>query len=205
MKDLGITISSDLKWCNHVKNVVKNASFASHQLLKSIRTKNIWTLLKLYKTYIRPKLEFNTPVWCPYLNKDVDKIEGVQGRITKYIFLRCGTPFSSYEDRIFKLNLKSLKQRRIIYDLIQIYKIINNLSDLTFSDFFVYRPMKYNLRGNSVKIDTNFKHNSDEWRSSFFNRVVKYWNSLPDSVASSSSLQIFKTKIKTIDLDILTK
>ena len=69
MKDLGITISSDLKWCHHVKNIVKNASFASYQLIKSIRTKNVWTLLNLYKTYIRPKREFNTPVWCPYLKK----------------------------------------------------------------------------------------------------------------------------------------
>ena len=164
-----------------------------------------WTLLKLFKTYIRPKLEFNTPVWCPYLNKDIDKIEGIQGRFTKYIFLRCGIPFSSYEDRLYKLNLRSLKHRRIMYDLILIYKIINNLSDLNFLDFFSYRSIKYNLRGNSTKIDTTFKHNSDEWRSSFFSRAVRYWNSLPDSIASSSSLQIFKTKIKTIDLDILTK
>ena len=92
-----------------------------------------------------------------------------------------------------------------MYDLILIYKIINNLSDLNFLDFFSYRSIKYNLRGNSTKIDTTFKHNSDEWRSSFFSRAVRYWNSLPDSIASSSSLQIFKTKIKTIDLDILTK
>lgn len=205
MRDLGITISSDLKWCSHVKNITKNASFSSHQLLKSIRTRNIWTLLKLYKTYIRPKLEYNTPVWSPYLTKDIDKIEGVQIRFTKYIFRRCGIPFSSYEDRLYKLNIKSLKHRRIIYDLILIYKIINNISDIKFSDHFVYRSNPYNLRGNQMKIDTISKQNSDQWRNSFYNRAVKYWNALPGPVASSPSLQIFKTKIGSINLNSLTK
>ena len=203
MKDLGITVSCDLKWNHHVKNIAKNASFASHQLLKSIRTRNIWTLIKLYKTYIRPKLEYNTPVWSS--NKDIKKIEGVQVRFTKYIFRRCGIPFTSYEDRLYKLNLKSLKHRRIIYDLLLTYKIINGLSDMKFSDFFVFRSTQYNLRGNPNKINTIFKQNSDQWRSSFFNRAVKYWNALPENVASSSSLQIFKSKIRSINLDSLTK
>ena len=30
----------------------------------------IWTLLKAFITYVRPKLEYNSPVWNPYLKKD---------------------------------------------------------------------------------------------------------------------------------------
>ena len=51
--------------------VTKN--FVSYRILKSFRTKNIWTFTKFFTTYIRPKLEFNTPsmVWYLLLLKDI--------------------------------------------------------------------------------------------------------------------------------------
>ena len=57
--DLGILISSDLKWSPHIAQMVSNASF-SHRILKTFSTKNIWTLMKAFVIYVRPKLEYNT-------------------------------------------------------------------------------------------------------------------------------------------------
>jgi len=39
---------------------------------------NIWTLHKVYVTYVCPKLEYNDPIWSPYLQKDIIAIEFVQ-------------------------------------------------------------------------------------------------------------------------------
>ena len=80
------------------------------------KSKNIWTLLKLYTTYVRPKLEYATCVWSPYLKKDIAKIESIQKRFTKYAFLRSQIPFSSYNDRLLKINIKSLQYRRIVFN-----------------------------------------------------------------------------------------
>ena len=57
VKDLGVFISSDLKWSEHINYLYKSASLTSYQIFKTFKTTNIWTLLKLFTTYIRPKLE----------------------------------------------------------------------------------------------------------------------------------------------------
>jgi hypothetical protein len=201
IKDLGVTISSDLKWANHVDYLYKSASATSYQILKAFKTTNIWTLLKLFTTYVRPKLEFNTSVWSPYLSKDIEKIEKIQRSFTRAAFLRCNIKFFSYENRLFQLNIKSLASRRIIFDLILIFKIIHGLSDMNFHDFFVYISNPYSLRGNSIKIKTKIHFNKDilQIRNCFFSRAAKYWNLLPDSIASTSTLDLFKRKIAEFD------
>ena len=203
IKDLGIFISEDLKWANHINFLFAKSSAVSYQILKLFKTKNIWTLLKLFKTYVRPHLEFNTPVWSPYLIRDVNKIERVQRNFTKQAFLRCGLSFVSYHDRLDKLNIKSLCYRRVKFDLVFMYKIIYGSSDLNFNDYFFFRNSHYNLRGNSHKIDTLHKFKSSQWSHTFFVRAVKAWNFLPDDVASSATLNSFKAKLNCLDLSPL--
>ena len=159
--------------------------------------------IKLYKTYIRPKLEYNTPVWSPYLQKDICKVEQVQRNFTKRVCIRCNIPFNSYSDRLYKLNLHSLEYRRIKFDIILIFKIINGFSDLNFHEYFVFRCLPYNFRGNSRKIETIKNFRSDYWKNSFFVRASNYWNRLPDEIASSPTLCLFLSRIKKFDLNLL--
>ena len=126
MKDLGVYFSYDLTFSFHVNYTFKQASVRSYQVLKACKSKNIYTLIQLYKTYVRPKVEYNTPVWSPFLLGDIRKIEAIQRKFTKRICLRCQIPFKSYEDRLRKLNLQPLYYRRIYFDLLFLFKIINN-------------------------------------------------------------------------------
>ena len=95
-----------------------------------------WTLLKLYTTYVRPKLEHNTPIWSPNLIKDIHKIEKVQKNFTRFAFKKCNIPYSSYSNRLYQLNIKSLEYRRIYFDLIFMFKILNGLAGVQYTDFF---------------------------------------------------------------------
>ena len=169
-RDLGIIISEDLKWTQHVQSIYNSAAVKSYQVLKCFKTRNIGILLRLFKTYVRPKLEYNTPVWSPYLMKNVNKIESVQRVFTKRACNRCGIKFSSYEDRLSILNLNSLEKRRVINDLLLLYKMINNLSDLKFSDYFCFSNIKYNLRRNSMQIKNkqNIRLPIQPWKNSLF-------------------------------------
>ena len=78
VKDLGVWISNDLKWKSHVCKVANSAYRRANHILRSFCSSNIWTLMKAYKTYVRPCLEYATTVWSPYLIKDKTKIERVQ-------------------------------------------------------------------------------------------------------------------------------
>lgn len=179
----------------------KSASTTSYQIFKAFKTTNIWTLLKLYTTYVRPKLEFNTSVWSPYLSKDIEKIEKIQATYTRTAFLRCNIKFSSYENRLYQLNIKSLRTRRLIFDLVLIYKIIHGLTDMDFNDFFTFKSSPYSLRGNSIKIAAkiNSKIPNLQIKHCFFLRATKYWNLLPDSIAQTPTLSIFKHRVAKLD------
>ena len=100
-----------------------NFSFLVTRFSKS---KNIWILLKLYKIYVRPKLEFSTPIWSPFLKNDITKI---QKRFIKFACQKCNIPFSSYSDRLTKLNLESFEYRCRINDLTFLYKTIHDCLD----------------------------------------------------------------------------
>ena len=81
------------------------------------------SLMILYKTFVRPHLDYCAPIWNPHYCRDIDILERVQRRATKLI-PAISTP--SYKSRLNHLQLHSLYCRRQRSDLIEAYKIINN-------------------------------------------------------------------------------
>ena len=197
VKDLGVYVSSNLKWSKHISFICNQAKIVSYRILKSFRTKNIWTFIKLFKTYIRPKVEYNSPIWSPFLSKDINQIEQIQRHFTKIACCKCNIPFSSYQDRLQKLNLRSLETRRIHFDLILLFKMIHKICDLSFDDFFQYRPSKYVLRSHPLQIEPKLHFKSSQWLNSFFVRTPKIWNELPTNIVIAPSLPIFKYCLKS--------
>ena len=135
VKDLGTHVSDNLKWSCHVSYIYNVASMCAFQVLHSFSSKNIWTLLKAYTTYVRPKLEYNTVVWSPFLHKDINLVESVQKKFTRHICIRCNISFNPYNDHLSKFNINSLEYRRLEFVLILMFKICHNLCDLHFYKF----------------------------------------------------------------------
>ena len=85
--------------------------------------------------------------------------------------------------------MDTLALRRLKFDLVMCYKIVFGLVKLNFSEFFVVAPVTV-TRGHPYRLFVNFaRHNV---RKNFFaNRVVKYWNYLPEDVVDFSSINRF--------------
>ena len=136
--DLGVTISSNLKWTNHINRIRLKAFTKSQHILKSFTSNNVWTLLRAYTVYVRPIIESDSSVWNPVYQYDINSLESVQRYYTRRICCRCNIPFKSYSDRLYKLNIKSLQYRRLEADMILVYKIVHGLVDIPMNNLFKF-------------------------------------------------------------------
>ena len=88
---------------------------------RTIVTKDKDTILRLYKSLVRPQLEYCIQVWSPYLKQDIDKLEKVQKRAKKMIQ---GYKDLIYEERLIRCGLTMLEKRRSRGDLIEVYSAL---------------------------------------------------------------------------------
>ena len=79
-------------------------------------------LLPLYKTLVRPLVEYCTPACCPHYSKDKALLENIQHRFTRMI---PGYSQLDYNTRLNRLKLWTLEERRNRADLIELSKCIN--------------------------------------------------------------------------------
>ena len=74
MRDLGILVGSDhnknISFSSHCRKIASNASVSGNLILKAFTTKNRKFLTNMYKTFVRPKLEYASSAWNPFLVKD---------------------------------------------------------------------------------------------------------------------------------------
>jgi len=77
-------------------------------------------LIEAFTTYVRPFLEYYSPVWSPTSVALVNDFESVQRRFTKRL---PGFKLISYDDRCARLGIDHLELRRLRVDLILYYVI----------------------------------------------------------------------------------
>ena len=79
VKYLGIQTNSDLSWSPHVANLCNKVRRLIGLLYRRFyKHTDSTTLLQLYKSFVRPHLEYCSVVWNPYLAGDIDALERVQ-------------------------------------------------------------------------------------------------------------------------------
>ena len=202
--DLGVHLSSDLKPHVHCSYVAAKAFGRCSVLLKGFISNDPHLLVLAYKIYVRPILEYNSPIWSPWLISDVKCIERVQRCFTRTICKRTGISELSYSDRLHNLGLQSLEYRRIFSDLVLCYKIVYQTVDLKRDDFF-YIPLLSTTRGHSCKIQHKcIPHRSCRYHF-FSNRVIHMWNSLPQHIVTAKDVKVFKSLLSKHDLSNLCK
>ena len=123
-KDLGVYVQDNLKFDKHISLTVNRANRLVCLIKRTFSYLDEETLLVLYKTLIPPILDYGNLIWFPTLKKDIRAIENVQRRITKIL------PQLSnlcYEEQLKKLSLSTLIYRRNGMDMIQVFKIVQNI------------------------------------------------------------------------------
>ena len=81
-KYLGVILSSDMSWSSHISATRK---FIGVLYRKFYLYSETYALLHLYQSLIRSHIEYACSVWDPHLNKDIERLEGVQKFELKFL------------------------------------------------------------------------------------------------------------------------
>ena len=149
----------------------------------------------LHKTIVRPHLEYAITVCTPLFKKDMIAIENVQRRATKLV---TSVKNLSYPERLRKLGFSTLEYRSERADLVEVYKIMNNIDKIDKDKLFAfptYTVTRGQQSGHQFKLAK--KHHRLKLRSNSFSlRVIDSWNALPEHVVMAPSLNCFKSRLK---------
>ena len=190
-KDLGLLVENTLQFHSQTSSVVSRGFQTLGIIKRSFLDLNETTLPLLFKTMVRPILEFGNCVWGPLMCGDQDKVERVQRRATKMVASIRHLP---YQDRLQRLKLPSLHYRRMRGDMILVFQIVTGRVRLEPSKLFIMAPAESSTRGHSLKLSKPAA--ARVLRHNFFSvRIVNPWNSLPEQVVTATSINTFKNRL----------
>ena len=119
-KDLGLVVSSNFKWDEQIKSSIAKANKTIAWVSRNIICKDQGVMLLIYKSLVRPHLEYAVQCWAPsprFGNWSIIlELEKVQRKFTRLIN-DIGT--LTYGERLKSLTLTTLAERRMRGDLIE--------------------------------------------------------------------------------------
>jgi hypothetical protein len=127
---------------------------------------------------------------------DKQLLENVQMKAVNWV---TGLKGVSYTEKCKELGLSTLENRRCEQDMIQTYKILNNIGRIQADRFFTRIGDRATVRTRMAAGYDNLtlpRARTEIRRNSFSVRIVQSWNSLPDLIKSAGTLLAFKNGIR---------
>ena len=190
VKYLGVTISANLSWSQHIALTCRKAKQHLGLIHRKLHQSPDLIRHQIYRAAVLPKLEYCASVWDPHHLKDNNAIENVQKFAARVITHEWK---SDYPSLCSKLNWQTLTIRRKIQKLKVCYNILNNLSIIPATSFTPHphpSPRHPHSKVLFIPYTSTYAH-----KFSFFVDVIPLWNSLPLYVVNSPSASSFKLRI----------
>ena len=172
------------------------SNYCNSQLYPCIRKTNVPNIKKAaYTTLVRPLLEYSSSVWDLHTKTFVkiykwSKDSSICHNDYKTIERGC------MSEMIGKLNLESLNIRRRNRRITIFHKAINGHLALPIGHL---QPVLRRTRHLNSKAYNTIQTSKDCYKYSFFLRTIKYWNSLPDKLATIKELHKFQLALTHFD------
>lgn len=185
-KDLGVVFDSKLSFNRHIGDI-STVAWRTWGLVyrnfRQFRSQKI--LFLLYKTMIRPLLEYCSVAWSPKTNHGVKTLETIQHKILRQIMYATGDPMSidnhDYDPILRSANLLTLKQRRDFNDVMFLHKLITGSIDSPVLLSHVnFRVPRLNSRNNDIFVADRFRTNVGDHCA--LNRAMSLVNEIENEI-----------------------
>ena len=189
----GMNIDNKLCFDNYISTICKKINNQFNVMLRLHKLISRETMFKLYMAFIVPHFHYCSTVWHFCGARNTEKLDTLNKRILRFILKDYS---SSYSQLLEKVNLTSLRNKRLQSMLIVLYK------SLFVTDYpnymrgmFTLRAVNYNLRGNYILSlpkarTTTFGLNSLRYH------CAKLWNALPEALRTCKDFNEFKRNIQ---------
>ena len=190
-KDLGVQITNDLKVASQCETAYRKANRMLSLMYRTLEYKTPEIMTCLYKSLVRPHVEYCASAWSPHYSKDKQKLERIQHRFTRMV---PGMKCLEYEERIRRLGLRTLEERKTRNDLVELFKISRGLSAIPMESLFELE-ISCRTRGHFLKLRK--KRVETDLRKYFFStRVVNRWNGLNEESLRAETVDMFKRRLE---------
>ena len=187
-KYLGVTITKDLNWDEHINNQCSKANKTLKFLRRNLKISSTGIKEKAYKALVRPHLEYASSVWDPHTDKNINKIEGVQRRAARFALNRYRNT-SSVGSMLNTLGWPSLRKRRQTARLSMLYKILNGIVHCNLKEKLIPLPERkrrgHNKQFRLIPARTQYR------AASFLPKTIQNWNNLPHEGVEATTNDTF--------------
>ena len=190
--DLGVIVTSEFKFGAQCVAAERKAQKILGYVKRVFTHRNRHTVMTLYKTLVRPLLEYAVQFWSPTYRCDVERLERVQARATKLI---PEIRNKGYERRLVELDLLTLEQRRLRGQLIETFKIVRGFCAVDPRTMFTLNENPTRNHGFKLVVP---RFRTNKFRDFMTVKVCRVWNSLPRELVNAPSVESFKTNLDGI-------
>ena len=195
-RDLGVKLDSNLTLSNHVSDVCKSAFFALHKIGKIRPFLNSKSTEKLVHAHVMSRLDYCNGILMGLPDNQIQKLQRVQNAAARLI---TGTKKRDHISPILRqLHWLPIRYRIQFKILSLVFLCMNDLAPSYLQELLVrYRPNR-NLRSQSKSLLVSPKINTQFYGSrSFQSSAPDLWNSIPDTIKASKTIDQFKAALKT--------
>lgn len=195
IKFLGLTLSENLSWQEHITNIsTKINKFTG--LLSKIKNKLNPAILKdLYYSFIYPNITYGITLWG---NSPVSHLKPLITSQKSFIRLICNlNPLDSTSSYFETLNILNINNIYIFFTSTFVFKFLHNSLPFYFNEFF---KLSHTIQTTSTRHTSTFytyKTRLKIYYSSIRIAGPKIWDHLlPDNIKQISNFNLFKHKLK---------
>ena len=143
IKVLGVTLDENLNSDIHISNICKKASMQINALKRISKYLNEKSRILIYTSFISSNFSYCPVSWIFCGKKNSDKIEKLQERALRFVFL---DRTSTYTELLGRGDFLSLSQYRLKHLAIEVFKCVRGLNPTYLNCLFSEQNSTYNFR-----------------------------------------------------------
>ena len=212
---LGVQLSNDLRWTQHINGVAKKASSTLGFLRRNLQSSPPECRKAAYISLVRSTLEYSAIIWDPHHQGEIDRLERIQRKAARFITrdYKSRQP-GAMTNMLQKLKLPELQTRRQHLRLAFLFKVARGtVPALPPEEYLTKIENKRRIRPTrnsdfaSQNIISRQSRNhsncfvvphakSEVYKNSLFARTIPQWNSLDENIINSPSVASFKSALE---------